>query len=123
MTATEIARHFPSTELALIGDEVADGLWEPSLATTRPRPFDGLRTDFSLARLNHSTWARQRTIPSSTSCSTNHHRYVDEFVRWAAAQLAGDGPYTALSCAGHVLITKETPDPEKAISDAAWRRH
>ena len=123
VTATEIARHFPSTELALIGDEVADGLWEPSLATTRPLAlFDGLRTDFSLARLNHYM-GTPADHTQQYILFTNYHRYVDEFVRWAAAQLAGDGPYTALSCAGHVLITKETPDPEKAISDAAWRRH
>lgn len=52
----EIARWFPTTELASIGDEIADGAYEP--APDGPRPlslFDGLRADFSLARLRHYT--------------------------------------------------------------------
>ncbi|MDX5394095.1 MAG: AMP nucleosidase, partial [Caulobacteraceae bacterium] len=44
--AAEIARHFPTTELARIGDEIADGFWEPALEDARPLAlFDGLRTD------------------------------------------------------------------------------
>eukprot|EP01034_Spumella_vulgaris_P005235 gene5235-6684_t len=54
VSASEIARWFPTTELAHIGDEVADGLWDPILEASRPLAlFDGLRTDFSLARLKH----------------------------------------------------------------------
>ena len=54
--SAEIARHFPTTELAHIGDEIADGFWDASLEPTRPLAlFDGLRTDFSLARLAHYT--------------------------------------------------------------------
>ncbi|MFN7159442.1 MAG: AMP nucleosidase, partial [Erythrobacter cryptus] len=51
----EIAAHFPSTDLALIGDELADGI---ELDGDHPMPlslFDGLRTDYSLARLKHYT--------------------------------------------------------------------
>src|SRR4029453_12843591 len=43
---------------------------------------------------------------------TNYHRYVDEFVRWGCQQLSDEGPYTALSAAGHVYVTAETPDAE-----------
>src|SRR5258706_2565381 len=58
VNGTEIARHFPTTELAYIGDEVADGFWEPALEAMRPLSlFDALRTDFSLARLAHYTGA------------------------------------------------------------------
>jgi len=46
VSASEIARWFPTTELAHIGDEVADGLWDPVLEASRPLAlFDGLRTD------------------------------------------------------------------------------
>ena len=53
---TELARHFPTTELALLGDEIADcvDLGEPGEAIPLSL-FDGLRTDFSLARLAHYT--------------------------------------------------------------------
>lgn len=54
---------------------------------------------------------------------TNYHRYVDEFVEWACARLREDGPYEALSCAGGVVVTPQTAEPERAIADAAWRRH
>src|SRR3546814_5586928 len=53
---TELARHFPATELAEIGDEIADGLFMQDMEGERPLAlFDGLRTDFSLARLKHYT--------------------------------------------------------------------
>src|SRR5690606_24557854 len=49
-----VARHFPTTDLAHIGDEVSDGLFD--LGRDFPlAQFDGLRTDFSLARLRHYT--------------------------------------------------------------------
>jgi len=121
--SADIARHFPTTELAHIGDEIADGLWSPALEQVRPLAlFDGLRTDFSLARLTHYTGAPAEHVQQYI-LFTNYHRYVDEFVRWACGQLQGDGPYTALSAAGHVVVTADTPNPEQAVADAPWRRH
>ena len=119
----DIARWFPTTELAHIGDEIADGVWEHPLEGDRPLSlFDGLRTDFSLQRLRH-----YMGTPSEHAQGfilfTNYHRYVDEFVRWACARLREGGPYTALSCAGGLMITAETADPERAVADGAWRRH
>ncbi len=121
--SAEIARHFPTTELAHIGDEIADGAWATDHA--RPRPlslFDGLRTDFSLARLAHYTGTPAEHTQQYI-LFTNYHRYVDEFVRWGCEQLRAGGRYTALSAAGNVHVTAETADPETAISAAAWRRH
>ncbi|MDE2486854.1 MAG: AMP nucleosidase [Alphaproteobacteria bacterium] len=121
--AGEIARHFPTTELAYIGDEIADGSW--LTAGDAPRPlalFDGLRTDFSLFRLAHYTGAPAEHVQQYI-LFTNYHRYVDEFVRWACAQLKAGGPYTALSAAGQVLVTAETPDAEARIAAGAWRKH
>ncbi len=123
ITATELARHFPATELSSIGDEIADSLWPSPLGEERPLTlFDGLRTDFSLARLAHYTGSPADAVQAYV-LFTNYHRYVDEFVRWGLAQLAEpDSPYQSLCCPG-VVITKDTPDPEKAAADSSWRRH
>jgi AMP nucleosidase len=119
----ELARHFPTTELASIGDEIADGLFEPLLEEARPLAlFDGLRTDFSLARLRHYTGTPPEDVQPYVLL-TNYHRYVDEFVLWALAQLKGGGPYTALSCAGGVTVTADTADPEGAVASGVWRKH
>jgi AMP nucleosidase len=121
--SADLARWFPATELANIGDEVADGVWRPAPGAPEPLSlFDALRTDFSLARLRHYTG----TPPEHTQqfiLFTNYNRYVDEFVDWACAQLREDGPYEALSCAGGVVVTPQTAEPERAIADSAWRKH
>jgi AMP nucleosidase len=125
VSATELARYFPATELAHIGDEIADGLWVSEEA--RPLAlFDALRTDFSLARLRHymgtpSEHAQRFVL------FTNYHRYVDEFVRWAVTQLGPDADgkpsrFTAVSGAGNVVV-KAGEDPDKLVTDSAWRRH
>ena len=122
--ASEIAQHFPSTELAMIGDEIADGLWSPERSTVRPLTlFDGPRTDFSLARLAHYTGSPVEGIQSYV-LFTNYHRYVDEFVRWGAAQLGeSSSPFQSLVCPGGVVITADTPDPVRAAAESPWRRH
>jgi len=122
-SSMEIARHFPTTELAHIGDEIADGSWLYSSDAPRPLAlFDGLRTDFSLARLAHYTGTPAEHVQKYI-LFTNYHRYVDEFVRWGCVQLNNGGPYTALSAAGQVCVTAETPDPEAMIAAGAWRKH
>ncbi|OQW45796.1 MAG: AMP nucleosidase [Proteobacteria bacterium SG_bin6] len=120
VSATELARHFPATELAHIGDEIADGLWAGEDA--RPLAlFDGLRTDFSLARLRHYTGTPPEHVQRYV-LFTNYHRYVDEFVRWACAQLNEDNRYTAVSGAGGIVI-EAGDDPDKLVTDSAWRKH
>jgi AMP nucleosidase len=122
--ADDLARFFPITELAFIGDEIADGVWTPEFDEERPLAlFDGLRTDFSLARLRHYTGTPPEHCQQYI-LFTNYHRYVDEFVRWGCAQLNQEGGrYTGLSCAGGLVVTPETADPEGAIADSAWRKH
>ncbi len=123
VTPNELARWFPATELAHIGDEIADGIFDAGTEGARPLAlFDGLRTDFSLARLRHYTGTPPEDVQKYV-LFTNYHRYVDEFADWAIAQLHGDGPYTHLSGAGGVTVTRDTPDPHAAITDSAWRRH
>ena len=118
----DLAKHFPATELAAIGDELADGIAVDGMEDIHPLAlFDGLRTDFSLARLAHYTGTAtehfQRFI-----LFTNYHRYVDEFVDWAAQQL-GQDDYTLLSGAGGLLIDEPTENARERLSDTAWRRH
>jgi AMP nucleosidase len=120
----DIARFFPTTDLAFIGDEIADGVWNPALEETRPLSlFDGLRTDFSLARLKHYTGTPAEDVQQFI-LFTNYNRYVDEFVRWSIEQLQRpDSPYTALSCAGGLTITANTVNPELAVAESTWRKH
>ncbi|MCP3736548.1 AMP nucleosidase [Sphingomonas sp. RP10(2022)] len=121
VSATELARHFPATELAHIGDEIADGLW---IAEGGSRPlalFDALRTDFSLARLRHYMGTPSEHTQRFV-LFTNYHRYVDEFVRWGASQLGPDSRFTALSGAGNIVIDNPG-DVDKLVNDSAWRRH
>ena len=121
VSALELARHFPATELAHIGDEIADGLWKSPDAVRPLALFDGLRTDFSLARLRHYTGTPPEHVQRFV-LFTNYHRYVDEFVRWACEQLGPESRYTAVSGAGGIVI-EEGDDPDKLVSDSAWRRH
>lgn len=104
VSALELARHFPATDLAHIGDEIADGLYTVADGARPLALFDGLRTDFSLARLRHYTGTPPEHVQRYV-LFTNYHRYVDEFVRWACAQLepGEDGKpsrYTGVSGAG-----------------------
>ncbi len=120
---TEVARWFPTTELAAIGDETADGLWITDDEGNRPLAlFDGLRTDYSLARLKHYMGTPSEHVQQYI-LFTNYHRYVDEFVAWACQQLKAGGPYTALSAAGGVYVTPDTPNPEAAVAAGTWRKH
>ncbi|MBJ7500290.1 MAG: AMP nucleosidase [Sphingopyxis sp.] len=122
VTPLELARHFPTTELADIGDELADGLFGQDPAADQPLAlFDALRTDFSLARLRHYTGTApehfQRYI-----LFTNYHRYVDEFVAWAGAQV-GQGRYTALAGAAGLYVDQPGINASALVADSAWRRH
>jgi AMP nucleosidase len=116
----ELARHFPATELALIGDELADGI-ELDGETIPLSLFDGLRTDFSLARLAHYTGTRIEHFQHYI-LFTNYHRYVDEFVDWAAEQLGQNG-CIALAGAGGLMLTERRANARLELSDTAWRRH
>jgi AMP nucleosidase len=121
VSAAELARFFPATELQHIGDEVADGIWVPHDATRPLALFDALRTDFSLARLRHYTGTPSEHTQRFV-LFTNYHRYVDEFVRWAVAQLGGGSRFTGVSGAGGVVI-RAGEDPDRLVTDSAWRRH
>jgi len=122
ISPNELARYFPTTELADIGDEIADGLLRVRGNSSSPLAlFDGLRTDFSLARLRHYTGAPAEHVQHYI-LFTNYHRYVDEFVSWACNQV-GNGGYTALSGAGGLYVDKPTDNAAQLVADSTWRRH
>jgi AMP nucleosidase len=122
VSPNELARHFPTTELADIGDEIADGLLRVKGNSNAPLAlFDGLRTDFSLARLRHYTGAPAEHVQHYI-LFTNYHRYVDEFVSWACKQV-GNGRYTALSGAGGLYVDQPTDNAAQLVADSTWRRH
>ncbi|MEO6716347.1 MAG: AMP nucleosidase [Novosphingobium sp.] len=119
---TDLARHFPATELAHIGDELADGIDLGLPGEPMPLAlFDGLRTDFSLARLAHYTGTAPEHFQRFV-LFTNYHRYVDEFVDWAGGMLGTEG-YSALSGAGGLWLEENTGNARSLLSDTAWRRH
>ncbi|MEP3051533.1 MAG: AMP nucleosidase [Erythrobacter sp.] len=117
----DIANHFPSTDLALIGDELADGIEFEELKAMPLSLFDGLRTDYSLARLAHYTGTKVEDFQDFI-LFTNYHRYVDEFVDWGAKQIGQDG-YVALTGAGGLDISASTDAAHLQLSDTAWRKH
>ena len=121
VSAAELSRWFPATELANIGDEIADGLWVADDAARPLALFDALRTDFSLARLRHYTGTPPEHCQRYV-LFTNYHRYVDEFVRWGCSQLGDGSRFTALSGAGGVVVER-SEDLDKIVTDSAWRRH
>ena len=117
----EIALHFPSTDLALIGDELADGIEFDENADMPLSLFDGLRTDYSLARLAHYTGTKVGDFQDFI-LFTNYHRYVDEFVNWGAQQIGSNG-YVRLSGAGGLDITGMADNAQEQLNDTAWRKH
>ncbi|MDY0882653.1 AMP nucleosidase [Dongia soli] len=124
VTAPELARFFPVPLLAAVGDEIADGLWEDQPGMPRPLAlFDAVRVDFSLKRLTHYIGTDWRAV-QPWILLTNYHRYVDQFVRWALAQLQGNGRFTRLVLPENVIIERGTSE-EEAIARAmniAWHR-
>ncbi|MFO1016607.1 MAG: AMP nucleosidase [Hyphomonadaceae bacterium] len=121
--AEELARHFPNPRLAQVGDAVVDGLHVERLDGARPLAlFDAPRTDYSLKRLEHYTGTPWGDV-QPWILFTNYQRYVDEFVRWAAAGVANGPKGWALSCPGKVRIEAGDKDAELKALGAPWQKY
>jgi AMP nucleosidase len=106
VTAAELALHFPTPDLALVGDEIADGQWDQKSGAPFPLAlFDAVRVDYSLKRLQHYTGTHWEKV-QPWILFTNYHRYVDQFISWSINQLAEPGPYEALYLPGGGCITR-----------------
>jgi AMP nucleosidase len=122
--AAELSRHFPSNELSVIGDEVADGTWRTTAGAARPLAlFDAPRTEFSLARLKHYTGTPADQFQHFV-LFTNYTRYVDEFVRWGLSTLGDEGsPFTALSMPEALYTRDGDAVHSDDVARGPWRRY
>ncbi len=125
VTPGDLARHFPTPNLAAVGDEVADGLWQaPPDAPLPLALFDAVRVDYSLRRLVHYTGTDWRAV-QPWILLTNYQRYVDQFVRFALDALARpDQPYQRLVLPGGAEV-RRGDDPaaaERTVLAAPWDR-
>ncbi|GGD53875.1 AMP nucleosidase [Erythrobacter arachoides] len=124
LSSAELVRHFPSTDLANIGDEVADGTWTHSFGSKRPLAlFDAPRTDYSLARLRHYTGTPaghfQRYV-----LFTNYIRYVEEFIDFALDALGDkDSGFARFSAPGIVLERGDREQSRAQVAAGTWRKH
>jgi AMP nucleosidase len=125
VTASELAGHFPTPILSLVGDEVADGQWEVPEGEPRPLAlFDAVRVDYSLRRLVHYTGGDWRNV-QQWILLTNYHRYVDQFVRWGLARLAeSGGPYDRMVLPGGAEISRGgmSAKVDETIAASPWHR-
>jgi AMP nucleosidase len=124
VTAAELALHFPIPNLALVGDEIADGQWDQK--TGEPFPlamFDAVRVDYSLKRLQHYTGTNWTHV-QPWILLTNYHRYVDQFVGWAIEQLETKGPYEALHLPGGGTIRRgmDQKTIDAVIEASPWHK-
>jgi AMP nucleosidase len=124
VTAIELAQHFPTPALRLIGDEVADGQWTAEQGGPYPLAlFDAARVDFSLHRLVHYTGSDWRNV-QSWILLTNYHRYVDQFVGWGLRRLGADDLYEkiVLPGGGEIRRGSTRDEADVAITASAWHR-
>jgi AMP nucleosidase len=121
--AEELARYFPNPRLTQVGDAVVDGLRIERLDGSRPLAlFDAPRTDYSLKRIEHYTGAPWQDV-QPWILFTNYQRYVDEFIRWAAAGVANGPKGWSLSCPGGVRVGAGDQDAEMKALSAPWRKY
>ena len=125
VTAAELARVFPSTDLSAATDGIADGLYD--WANTDPLPlalFDAARVDFSLRRLVHYTGSDWRHV-QPWILLTNYHRYVDQFIRYGLDILVGDSRFVRMVLPGNVVIERGMAEGEMQaiIESVVWHRY
>jgi AMP nucleosidase len=125
VTAAELARHFATPQLSVVGDEIADGQYE--VAPGGPLPlalFDAVRVDFSLRRLVHYTGSDWRHV-QRWILLTNYHRYVDQFIRMGLDRIRHAPSGQTLVLPGNVVIPAGASDRdvEGLVASSAWHRY
>ncbi|MBB4658804.1 AMP nucleosidase [Parvularcula dongshanensis] len=130
---SELARIFPTPDLASIDDGIANGDWATTslLAVDEPQPkplalFPALRTDYSLQRLRHYTGTEPEDFQQFI-LFTNYHRYMDEFVELAVERLQSKNgvgaDYKELVAPGGTRVSADTKDAVRKVQSSPWRRH
>ncbi|SDK65272.1 AMP nucleosidase [Pseudomonas indica] len=125
VTAAELARVFPSTDLSAASDGIADGLYDWQTADPLPLAlFDAARVDFSLRRLVHYTgsdWCHMQPW----ILLTNYHRYVDQFILHGLSRLREDSRFVRMVLPGNVVIERgmEEGEAQAIIGGVLWHRY
>ncbi|WP_207937874.1 AMP nucleosidase [Pseudomonas sp. 51_B] len=125
ITAAELARVFPSTDLSAATDNIADGLHDWDSAETLPLAlFDAARVDFSLRRLVHYTGSDWRHV-QPWILLTNYHRYVDQFISHGLDQLRDDPRFVRMVLPGNVVIEKgmDHGEAQALVASVVWHRY
>ena len=125
VTAAELARHFPTPQLSVVGDEIADGDYDIIEGEARPLAlFDAARVDYSLRRLVHYTGSDWRHV-QRWILLTNYHRYVDQFVKSALQSIGAGRADQSLILPGNVIIRPGMTADEAAglVASSAWHRY
>jgi len=125
VTAAELARVFPSTDLSAATDGTADGLYDWENIDPLPLAlFDAARTDFSLKRIQHYTGSDWRHV-QPWILLTNYHRYVDQFIRHGLDMLVGDSRFTRMVLPGNVVVERGMAEGEMQaiIENVVWHRY
>lgn len=125
VSAAELARVFPSTDLSAATDSVADGLYDWSDSRRLPLAlFDAARVDFSLKRLQHYTGSSWQHV-QPWILLTNYHRYVDQFIHHGIRQLLDNPRFIRLVLPGDVELRKGMDEGEmQALAEGvAWHRY
>jgi AMP nucleosidase len=122
VSAAALARFFPLPLLSVVGDEIADGLWEHQAGAAWPLAlFDAARVDYSLRRLVHYTGSDWRHCQAWIML-TNYHRYVDQFIHWGVAEIHSGERYERLVLPGNIVVDRSIKDPEALIASNPWHR-
>ena len=122
MTAA-IARWFPTTDLAHIGDEISDGLFDPGEdfpAVAVRRPAHRLLAGAAEALHGHAGRGRPVLYPV--------HQLQPLRRRFRALGLSSNcairtAPMRPCRAPAASSSRRDTPDPEAAVMDAAWKKH
>ena len=125
VSAAELARVFPSTDLSAATDSVADGLYGWGDSEDLPLAlFDAARTDFSLKHIQHYSGSDWRHV-QPWILLTNYHRYVDQFIRHGLEQLRSDPRFVRMVLPGNVIIERDASEEDaQAVADAVvWHRY
>ncbi|MES2819397.1 MAG: AMP nucleosidase [Pseudomonadota bacterium] len=125
VTAAELARVFPSTDLSAATDGVADGLHDWGNTEALPLAlFDAARVDFSLRRLVHYTGSDWRHV-QPWILLTNYHRYVDQFILHGLKLLREDPRFVRMVLPGNISIERGLDDGEaqSIIGGVLWHRY
>jgi AMP nucleosidase len=99
VTAGELARVFPSTDLSAATDGTADGLYD----------------------WENSDWRHVQPW----ILLTNYHRYVDQFIRHGLDMLVGESRFTRMVLPGNVVIERGMAEGEMQaiIENVIWHRY